>query len=92
MSLQTTEKVFEMMDSIVEEVGKENVIQVVIDNSANYKVVGHLLMTKRKRLFWTTCAAHCVDLMLEDYEKKILVRKQFQKVKKLLPLFIQDLL
>ena len=80
------------MDSIVEEVGKENVIQVVIDNSANYKVVGHLLMTKRKRLFWTPCAAHCVDLMLEDYEKKILVRKQFQKVKKLLPLFIQDLL
>jgi len=29
---KTTEKVFEMMDSIVEEVGEENVIQVVTDN------------------------------------------------------------
>ena len=63
---KTAKKVFEMMDSIVEEVGKENVIQVVTDNAANYKVAGHLLMTKRKRLFWTLCATHCVDFMLED--------------------------
>jgi len=64
------------MDSIVEEVGEENVIQVVTDNAANYKAAGHLLMTKRKRLFWTPCAAHCVDLMLEDYEKKIPIHEE----------------
>ncbi|XP_068466227.1 uncharacterized protein [Phaseolus vulgaris] len=37
---KTAEKVFEMMDNIVEEVGEDNVIQVVTDNAANYKVVG----------------------------------------------------
>ena len=28
-------------------------------------------MEKRKKLFWTPCAAHCIDLILEDFEKKI---------------------
>ena len=25
-----------------------------------------LLMVKRKHLFWSPCAAHCINLMLED--------------------------
>ena len=33
--------------------------------------VGEILMQKRKCLFWTPCAAHCLDLMLEDFEKRI---------------------
>jgi len=68
---KTTDKIFRMMDDVVEEVGEENVIQVVIDNAANYKATGELLMQKRKKLYWTPCAAHCIDLMLEDFEKKI---------------------
>ena len=35
---KTVEKVFEMMNDIVEEVGEDNVVQVVTDNGANYKV------------------------------------------------------
>jgi len=60
-----------MIDDIVEEVGENNVIQVVTDNAANYKAAGELLMQKSKKLYWTPCAAHCIDLMLEDFEKKI---------------------
>ncbi|CAL5438641.1 unnamed protein product [Camellia sinensis] len=48
---KTGEKVFEMLDEVVEKVGEENVVQV--------------------GLFWTPCAAHCIDLMLEDFEKEI---------------------
>ena len=33
-------------------------------------------MTKRKKLFWTPCDVHCVDLMLEDYEKKISIHEE----------------
>jgi len=50
-------------------VGEDDVIQVVTDNATNYKVFGQMLMAERKRLFWTPCVAHCVDLMLEGYEK-----------------------
>jgi len=32
-------------------------------------------MEKRKHLYWTPCAAHCIDLMLEDFEKKIQLHK-----------------
>ena len=30
--MKTGEKVFELLDSVVEEIGEENVVQVVIDN------------------------------------------------------------
>ena len=70
---KTAEKIFKMIDEVVEEVGEENVVQVVTDNAANYKAAGQMLMEKRKKLYWTPCAAHCIDLMLEDFEKKIKV-------------------
>lgn len=40
-------------------------------NAANYKAAGQMLMEKRKKLFWAPCPAHCIDLILEDFEKKI---------------------
>jgi hypothetical protein len=52
---KTADKVFEMLDAIVERIGEENVVQVVTDNAANYKAAGQLLMEKRKSLFWTPC-------------------------------------
>ncbi|KAK8947163.1 hypothetical protein KSP39_PZI006677 [Platanthera zijinensis] len=72
---KTSEKVFQMLDEVVEKVGEENVVQVVIDNASNYKAAGHMLMEKRKNLYWTPCAAHCIDLMLEDFEKKFELHK-----------------
>ena len=41
-------------------------MQVVTDNEASIKATGHLLMEKRKYLFWSPCVAHCIDLMFED--------------------------
>eukprot|EP00258_Populus_trichocarpa_P030141 XP_024446160.1 uncharacterized protein LOC18107638 [Populus trichocarpa] len=73
---KTADKVFEMLDAIVERIGEENVVQVVTDNAANYKAAGQLLMEKRKSLFWTPCAAHCIDLILEDFEKKLKVHQK----------------
>ncbi|XP_050889717.1 uncharacterized protein LOC127095008 [Lathyrus oleraceus] len=58
---KTTDKVFKMMDDIVEEVGEENVVQIVTDNVANYKLADKY---------------HCIDLILEDFESKILMHKE----------------
>ncbi|XP_077248253.1 uncharacterized protein LOC143887897 [Tasmannia lanceolata] len=57
---------FKLFDKVVEEVGEKYVVQFVTDNAANYKAAGRLLMEKRKNLFWASCAAHCIDLMLEE--------------------------
>ncbi|CAN1153533.1 hypothetical protein LINPERHAP2_LOCUS19461 [Linum perenne] len=72
---KNTQKVFETLDDVVEKVGEENVIQIVIDNASAYKAARAKLMEKRTHLFWTPCAAHCLDLMLEDLEKKLSVHK-----------------
>ena len=37
------EKVFELLDSFVEEIGEENVVQVITDNGGNYVLTGKKL-------------------------------------------------
>ena len=60
---------FKYLDEVVEEIGEENVVQVITDNASNYVNAGMRLMEKRSRLWWTPCVAHCIDLMLEDIRK-----------------------
>ncbi|KAK9074015.1 hypothetical protein SSX86_006610 [Deinandra increscens subsp. villosa] len=52
-----------MMEAI--DVGPENVIQVVTDNASNNMGAAKLLKAKRKQIFWTSCATHTINLMLE---------------------------
>lgn len=58
-----------MLEEVVLEVGIENVVQVVTDNAAAYVAAGKLLQDRHPTLFWTPCAAHCLDLLLEDIGK-----------------------
>ncbi|XP_042007493.1 uncharacterized protein LOC121756101 [Salvia splendens] len=60
-----------MFEEIVDYVGEQNVIQIVTDNASNYKKAGLMLQVKKPNLFWTPCAAHCIDLMLEDVVKPV---------------------
>jgi hypothetical protein len=59
----------ELLDGFIQEIGPQNVVQVIMDNIANYVVVGRLLMLRYPTLFWTPCATHCIDLILEDMGK-----------------------
>jgi flavoprotein len=72
---KTTDKVFEMLDVIVERIMEENIVKVVTDNAANSKATGQLLMEKQKSLFWTPCDAPCIGLILKDFEKKLEVHQ-----------------
>ncbi|CAN1121518.1 hypothetical protein LINPERPRIM_LOCUS2227 [Linum perenne] len=56
---KNTQKVFEMLDDVVEKAGEENVIQIVTDNASAYKAAEAKLMEKR----------------LEDLEKKLSIHK-----------------
>lgn len=60
--IKDAQKLFELLDSLVD----ENVVQVVTDSVSAYIVAGDLLMKKRKKLFWSSCATHCIDLILHD--------------------------
>ncbi|KAK8916557.1 hypothetical protein KSP39_PZI022500 [Platanthera zijinensis] len=77
--IQDATMLSELFDSKIREIGTECVVQVVTDNASNYKAAGRILMEKRPTLFWSPCAAHCIDLMLEDIGKlppnKIVIKK-----------------
>ncbi|KAG5121908.1 hypothetical protein GLYMA_14G145100v4 [Glycine max] len=75
----TGQKIFELLDSFVEEIGEKNVIQVVTDNGSNYVLAGKILQVTRPKIFWTPCAAHCLDLMLEDIGKIPKVKRVIQR-------------
>ena len=60
---------FELLDEIIQEVGEQNVVQVIIDNASNYVLAGKMLESKYRTIFWTPCVAHCIHLMLEDIGK-----------------------
>ena len=40
-----------IMDEVIKDVSEENVVQIVIENAANYVVVGKLLMERHPHLF-----------------------------------------
>ncbi|EOY24462.1 HAT transposon superfamily [Theobroma cacao] len=61
---------FELLESVVLEVGLENVIQVITDTAASYVYAGRLLMAKYSSLFWSPCASYCINKMLEDISKQ----------------------
>eukprot|EP00253_Pinus_taeda_P010769 PITA_10769 len=72
---------FQLLDQVVEEVGVANVVQIITDNASNYVLAGKLLEEKHKTIFWTPCAAHCIDLMLEDIGKLDWVRNTVDHAK-----------
>nr|XP_023915151.1 uncharacterized protein LOC112026694 [Quercus suber] len=57
---------FNIFDSVVQEIGVEYIVQLITDNAFAYKKAGKKLQQKYGTLFWSPCAAHCIDLMLEN--------------------------
>ena len=78
---KTADYVFSLMNKVVEEVGEENIVYVVTNNEASFKAAGHLSMEKRKHLFWSPCAAHYINLMLEDIGSVKSVKETLDDVK-----------
>jgi len=64
--IKDAKQMFELLDSMIEEIEEDNVVQVVTDGASNFVVAGKMLEEKRTKLFWSPCAAHCLDLILED--------------------------
>ncbi|KAL6572289.1 hypothetical protein OROMI_013247 [Orobanche minor] len=73
----------ELIDSYIVRVGVENVVQVVTDSASSNVVAGRMLMAKRPHLYWTPCAAHCIDLILEDIGKLPTFKKTLKRAMKM---------
>jgi len=47
-------------------VGASNIVHLVTDNGSNFKAAGKLLNEKYGNICWSPCAAHCLNLILQD--------------------------
>jgi hypothetical protein len=65
-----------------------NVVQIITDNAANYVAAGRLLIKRYHSLFWIPCAAHCIDLMLEDMGKASFIKDVIDQAKSVPSLYI----
>ncbi|XP_066392767.1 uncharacterized protein [Miscanthus floridulus] len=61
----TSEVIFDLVDKAIEEIGPDNMVQVVTGNASNNIGAKRLLEEKRPHIFWTSCAAHTINLMLQ---------------------------
>lgn len=67
--IASAELLADLLEKQIDSVGREHVVQIVTDNGSNFKAAGRALVKRIPHLFWTPCAAHCLDLLLEDIGK-----------------------
>ncbi|KAL6514877.1 hypothetical protein OROGR_020456 [Orobanche gracilis] len=75
----TGQKMFELLDRFIQRVGPDDVVQVVTDSASNNVLAGKLLEDKYPHLYWTPCAAHCLDLIFEDIFKLPDLKRTFER-------------
>ena len=68
-NIKDNKYIYGLLKDVIKEVGEANVVQIVTDNGSAFVKAGKLLM-KKYNLYWTPCAAHCIDLMFEDIGKR----------------------
>ncbi|KAG6659862.1 hypothetical protein CIPAW_03G065700 [Carya illinoinensis] len=61
------ETLFNIFDEVVQEIRAENLVQFITNNDASYKAARKKLQQKYGSFYWSPCAAHCIDLMLENF-------------------------
>lgn len=82
---------FKLLDKVVEEIGEENVVQVITENTPNYKAAGKMLEERRRNLFWTPCAIYCINQVLEDFLKIRCVEECMEKGQKITKLIYNQI-
>ncbi|KAJ9680166.1 hypothetical protein PVL29_019454 [Vitis rotundifolia] len=74
--------IYKLLKNVIKEVGIDNVVQIVTDNGSAFVKAGKLLM-KKYNLYWTPCAAHCIDLIFEDIGKRPSVAEVIRNARKI---------
>ncbi|KXZ41022.1 hypothetical protein GPECTOR_962g228 [Gonium pectorale] len=77
-----------MMKAITE-IGPEKVVCVITDSASNCKAAGEIIHEAHPHIFWVPCAAHCLDLMLEDIGKLDSAKYVINKVKEVI-IFVKN--
>jgi hypothetical protein len=64
--IKSKEYIAEKLRGIIEEVGRDNVVQIITDNAANCKGAGLIIEAEYKNIFWTPCVVHTLNLAMKN--------------------------
>ncbi|PKI72349.1 uncharacterized protein LOC116195355 [Punica granatum] len=67
--IQSSDFLVEVLKQVVDEVGAQNVLQVITGGEEHLASAGKKLMEIFPTLYWAPCATQCIDLILEDFAK-----------------------
>ncbi|XP_026429824.1 uncharacterized protein LOC113326282 [Papaver somniferum] len=74
----------EVLLPVIEEIGAENVVQIVTDNASNFGLACNLIMEEYPHIIKSKCDAHGVQLLFEDiYDSVDWVEDIFLKARKI---------
>ncbi|KAK0597064.1 hypothetical protein LWI29_021452 [Acer saccharum] len=59
----------DLFDSVIQELGPENVVQIIMDTSFNYTGVANHILQNYGTIFVSPCASQCLDIILEEFSK-----------------------
>lgn len=63
--------IYDILIESIEVVGLENIVQFIIDNAKNCKVVGALVEERYSHIFWTRCTIHSLNLVMQEIGTQI---------------------
>jgi hypothetical protein len=68
----------------IEQVGPQNVVQVITDNAKNCRAAGLLVEERFEHIFWTPCSVHSLNLMLQKIGTKIhWIKKMYEEAQQI---------
>ncbi|KAL0240131.1 hypothetical protein GEMRC1_010238 [Eukaryota sp. GEM-RC1] len=62
--------IFLEIQKVIDRINPAYITNVVTDNAVPMVSAGRLIEKKFRRIVWTRCHSHCVDLLLEDLQKR----------------------
>ncbi|XP_015571116.1 uncharacterized protein LOC8277050 [Ricinus communis] len=66
---KNTKCLADLFDSVIQDFGAENVVQIIMDSSFNYTGVANHILQNYGTIFVSPCASQCLNLILEDFSK-----------------------
>jgi hypothetical protein len=73
----------EQLKNFMTKVGSENVVQICTDNAAAMVNAARNVMDGSSHMYIQGCAAHCLDLLLEDWGKQAWITRLSKKARKI---------
>lgn len=68
-NFKNTKCLADLFDSVIHELGPENVVQIIMDSSFNYTGVAAHILQNYGTIFVSPCVSQCLDSILEEFSK-----------------------